>query len=82
MQRIPRVERVVIGAKFNGHVGEGSKGEGEVMGMFGIQDRNEEGPIVEDFTKRIERAVVNTFFQKKQEHMVTYKRGNRSTQED
>ena len=45
----------------------------EVMGRFGIQDRNTEGQMVEDFAKRKEIAVVNTFFQKRQEHRVTYK---------
>ncbi|KAF7640886.1 hypothetical protein LDENG_00007600, partial [Lucifuga dentata] len=43
MQSIPRGERVVIGADFNGHVGAGNRGDEEVMGKFGIQDRNAEG---------------------------------------
>ena len=37
MQSIPRDERVAIGADFNGHAGEGNRGD-EVMGRFGIQD--------------------------------------------
>ena len=76
MQSIPREERVVIGADFNGHVGAGNRGDEEVMGRFGIQDRNTEGQMVVDFAKRVEMAVVNTFFQKRQEHRV------RSTQVD
>ncbi|KAF7655126.1 hypothetical protein LDENG_00060570, partial [Lucifuga dentata] len=82
MQSIPRGERVVIGADFNGHVGAGNRGDEEVMGKFGIQDRNAEGQMVVDFAKRTEMAVTNTFFQKKQEHTVTYKSGGRSTQVD
>ncbi|KAF7649688.1 hypothetical protein LDENG_00137590 [Lucifuga dentata] len=82
MQSIPRGERVVIGADFNGHVGAGNRGDEEVMGKFGIQDRNAEGQMVVDFAKRMEMAVTNTFFQKKQEHRVTYKSGGRSTQVD
>ncbi|KAK3555793.1 hypothetical protein QTP86_028917 [Hemibagrus guttatus] len=36
MESIPRGERVVIGADFNGHVGEGNTGDEEVMGKFGV----------------------------------------------
>ncbi|KAK3559199.1 hypothetical protein QTP86_005200 [Hemibagrus guttatus] len=55
MESIPMGERVVIGADFNGHVGEG----------------NLEGQMVVDFAKRM----VNTYFQKREEHRVTYKSG-------
>ena len=34
---------IVIGADFNGHVGEGNRGEEEVMGRFGIQERRTDG---------------------------------------
>ena len=80
MQRIPRNETVVIGADFSGHVGGGNKGDEEVISRFTIQDRNIEGQIVVDFAKRMKMAVVNTFFQKRQKHKVTYKSGGRSTQ--
>ena len=32
-----RIERVVIGADLNGHVGAGNRGDEEAMGRFGIQ---------------------------------------------
>ena len=38
MQSILRDERVVIGADFNGHVGEGIRGDEEMIARFGIQD--------------------------------------------
>ena len=44
--------------------------------------RYAEGQMVVDFTKMMEMATVNTFFQKRQEHRVTYKSGGRSTQVD
>ncbi|KAK3526333.1 hypothetical protein QTP70_024287, partial [Hemibagrus guttatus] len=82
MERIPTGERVVIGADFNGHVGEGNTGDEEVMGKFGVKERNLEGQMVVDFAKRMDMAVVNTYFQKREEHRVTYKSGGRRTQVD
>ncbi|KAK3542840.1 hypothetical protein QTP70_004649 [Hemibagrus guttatus] len=77
MESIPTGERVVIGADFNGHVGEGNTGDEEVMGKFGVKERNLEGQMVVDFAKRMDMAVVNTYFQKREEHRVTYKSGAR-----
>ncbi|KAK3517562.1 hypothetical protein QTP70_012548 [Hemibagrus guttatus] len=75
MESIPTGERVVIGADFNGHVGEGNTGDEEVMGKFGVKERNLEGQMVVDFAKRMDMGVVNTYFQKREEHRVTYKSG-------
>ncbi|KAK3522581.1 hypothetical protein QTP86_025002, partial [Hemibagrus guttatus] len=80
MESIPTGERVVIGADFNGHVGEGNTGDEEVMGKFGVKERNLEGQMVVDFAKRMDMAVVNTYFQKREEHRVTYKSGGRRAQ--
>ncbi|KAK3544375.1 hypothetical protein QTP86_010150 [Hemibagrus guttatus] len=80
MESIPTGERVVIGADFNGHVGEGNTGDEEVMGKFGVKERNFEGQMVVDFAKRMDMGVVNTYFQKREEHRVTYKSGGRRTQ--
>ncbi|KAK3569805.1 hypothetical protein QTP86_005795 [Hemibagrus guttatus] len=82
MESIPMGERVLIGADFNGHVGEGNTGDEEVMGKFGVKERNLEGQMVVDFAKRMDMGVVNTYFQKREEHRVTYKSGGRSTQVD
>ncbi|KAK3558627.1 hypothetical protein QTP86_022061, partial [Hemibagrus guttatus] len=79
MESIPTGER---GADFNGHVGEGNTGDEEVMGKFGVKERNLEGQMVVDFAKRMDMAVDNTYFQKREEHRVTYKSGGRSTQVD
>ncbi|MCJ8742455.1 hypothetical protein PDJAM_G00082310 [Pangasius djambal] len=60
IESIPTGERVVIGADFNGHVGEGNAGYEEVMGKFGVKERNLEGQMVVDFAKRMDMA--NTYF--------------------
>ncbi|KAK3513069.1 hypothetical protein QTP70_000954 [Hemibagrus guttatus] len=57
-------------------------GDEEVMGKFGVKKRNLEGQMVVDFAKRMDMGVVNTYFQKREEHRVTYKSGGRSTQVD
>ncbi|KAK3555192.1 hypothetical protein QTP86_010486 [Hemibagrus guttatus] len=82
MESIPTGERVVIGVDFNGHVGEGNTGDEEVMDKFGVKERNLEGQMVVDFAKRMDMTVVNTYFQKREEHRVTYKSGGRRTQVD
>ncbi|KAI5096116.1 hypothetical protein C0J45_14546 [Silurus meridionalis] len=77
----PRNEQLVIGADFNGHIGEGNRGDEEVMGRYGFKERNVEGQMVVDFAKRMKMAVVNIYF-KKEDLRVTYKNGGRCTQVD
>ena len=74
---------MVIGADFNGHVGEGNSGDENVMGRYGDKARNAEGHnyIVVDFATRMEMAVVNTYF-KKRGTQGDYKIGGRSTHVD
>ncbi|KAK3547963.1 hypothetical protein QTP70_001627 [Hemibagrus guttatus] len=43
MESIPTGERVVIGADFNGHVGEGNRGDEEVMGKWSLKGSRWEG---------------------------------------
>ena len=52
------------------------------MGRYGAGTRNKERSMVVDFGKRMDLAIVNTYFKKKNEHRVTYKSGGKSTQVD
>ena len=54
----------------------------EIMGRYGAGTRNKQGSMVVDFGKRIDLAIVKTYFKKKDEHRVTYKSGGKSTQVD
>ena len=80
VESIPKEERLVIGADLNGHVGDGNIGDENVMGRYGDKARHAEGQMLVDFATRLEMAVVNTYFKKREEHRVTYKSGGRSTQ--
>ena len=57
-------------------------GDEEIMGRYGAGTRNKEGSMVVDFGKRMNLAIVNTYFKKKDEHRVTYQSGEKSTQVD
>ena len=73
---ISKEEIIVLSADLNEHVGE------EIMGKYGAGTRNKEGSMVVDFGKRMDLAIANTYFKKKHEHRVVYKRGGKSTQVD
>ena len=72
----------IVAKDVNGHVGEGNRGDENVMGRYGDKARNAEEQIVVDFATIMEMAVVNTYFKKREEHRVTYKSGGWSTQVD
>lgn len=57
VQGIPREERVVTGADFNGHVGEGNSGDVELMGRYGRREMNA-------------MSTVNSYFKNEEEHMI------------
>ncbi|XP_051776636.1 uncharacterized protein LOC127526150 [Erpetoichthys calabaricus] len=82
MNSVPKGQKVVIGADFNRHVGEGNRRDEEVMDRYGVKERNEGGQRIVDFAKRMDMAVVNMYFKKREEHRVTYKSGGRCTRVD
>ena len=82
IESVSKKERIVLGADLNGHVGEGNIGDEEIMGRCNAGTRNKERSMVVDFGKRMDLAIVNTRFKKKDEHRVTYKSGGKSIQVD
>ena len=68
IESVSNKERIVLGPDLNGHVGEGNIGDEEIMGRHGAATRNKEGLMVKDFAKRMDLAIVNTYFKKKDEH--------------
>ena len=80
IESISTKKRIVLGADLNGHVGERNIGDEEIMRRCGAGTRKKEGSMVVDFGKRMDLAIVNTYFKKKDKHRVTYKSGGKSTQ--
>lgn len=57
VQSITGDERLVIGADFNGHVGEGNGGEEKVLRSYSLEERNAEGLTIVDFSTRMARCL-------------------------
>ena len=70
-------ERIVIGADLNGYVGERNIEDKKTMRRYGGGTKNKQGSMVVDFAKRMDLAIVNTYFKKKDKHRVTYKSGGK-----
>ena len=73
---------MIVGADFNGHIGEGNRGDEEVIGKHGFETRN---------TRRTEDCGLLptaptwqylTPYTKREEHTITYSSGGRRTQVD
>ena len=78
----PSSEKLFIGDDLNGHVGTSSAGFEAVHGVFGYGSRNQEGEKVLDFVIAFDLMIANTFFRKRQSHLVTFSSGQYSSQID
>ena len=71
-----------FGGDLNGHVGQDNAGVEEVMGKFGLSDRNATGEKIVDFAMRNKMAILNTYFKKEVPRRTTYKSGGNTSQVD
>jgi hypothetical protein len=81
VRAIPSSEKLFIG-DLNGHVGTTSAGFEAVHGGFGYGSRNQEGEEVLDFTVAFDLMIANTFFRKRESHLVTFSSGQHCSQID
>ena len=79
MRNIKPGEEIIVGADLNCHVGRDMSGFEQEHGGHSFGDRNEEGEYVLRFAEAYNLGIVNTFVQKQEEHLITYKSGNRRT---
>ena len=80
--RVPVTDHLIVGGDMNGHIGMDRAGYEEVLGRYGFGDRNAEGEPVLDLCKNHDLRVLNTYFKKPREKLITYKSGELSTQLD
>ena len=67
---------------WNGHIGKVSAGYDGVHGGHGFGERNQEGERVLEFAAAHNLVVVNSFFSKRDNHLLTYQSGDNNTQID
>ena len=79
---VPASEKLFIGGDLNGHIGTTNEGFEEVHGGFGYGDKNQEGEDILNFAIAYDLIVANTFFRKRESHLVTYHSGQHSSQID
>jgi len=82
IQEVPWSEKPFIGGDFNGHIVVEVDGYNTVHGGFGYGVRNNGGISVLDFVVTYELLVVNSYFRKKEDHLVTFKSSSTKTQID
>jgi len=82
IQDVPQSEKFFIGGDFNGHIGVHSDGYDSAHGGFGFGERNIGGVYLLDFAVAFDLPVINSFFKKKEHHLVTFKSGLSRTQID
>ena len=75
-------ERVIVFGDLNGHIGRSRDGIERIHGGWGMRDRNDEGEKIVDTAMAFDLAIVNTFFEKKVNQLVTYNSGGRESQID
>ena len=82
IEKVEAEEKCIVGGDLNGHIGEDNNVISRIHGGHGHGDRNTDGERIIDFAVSYDMAIANTFFNKQQEQLITYKSGNRLSQID
>ncbi|XP_019226339.1 PREDICTED: uncharacterized protein LOC109207803 [Nicotiana attenuata] len=79
---IPYIDRIFIGGDFNGHIGESARGYDDVHDGFYFGVRIEGGTSLLDFASAFDLVLSNSCFQKREDHLVTFRSAEAKTQID
>ena len=79
---VPENEKAIIGGDFNGHVGSERRGIKRWHGGWSVGEGNPEGQKLLDFVTEQDMALLNTFFKKDENKLITYRSGGRLSQID
>ncbi|XP_042504708.1 uncharacterized protein LOC122081598 [Macadamia integrifolia] len=82
VQGLGQGEKIIIEGDLNGHVGKDCRGYEDVHGGFGVEERNAEEILMLDFATSYDFCIAKTFFEKREEHLITYKSGQHTSQID
>ena len=82
VRTVPSSEKLFIGEDLNGHIGSTSAGFEVVHEGFGYGSRNQEEEEILAFAMAFDLIITNTFFRKRESHLVTYRSGHSSSQID
>jgi hypothetical protein len=80
--QVPKEETLIIGGDLNGHVGKSRDGYDRVHGGHGFGCKNEAGETILQTALALDMGICNTYFRKKDEHLITYKSGGARAQID
>ncbi|PWA34772.1 hypothetical protein CTI12_AA615940 [Artemisia annua] len=75
-------QRLIIGGDLNGHIGAATDGYAGVHRGFGFGVRNDEGRLILEFATAHDLVVANSFFKKRDVHLITFESGGHNTQID
>ena len=82
LAEVPEGELIWIGGDMNAHVGNQRGGFEEQLGRFSIGERNAEGEELLRMCLENDLRIVNTWFRKRREHLITYRSGEQVSQID
>ncbi|XP_022194717.2 craniofacial development protein 2-like [Nilaparvata lugens] len=82
MMAVPKEDGVLVGGDLNGHVGGNNDEEERVFGRQSFGRRNEGGQRIVDHAVAFDLAIMDTFFRKREEQLITYRSGGRRSQID
>ncbi|XP_065315168.1 uncharacterized protein LOC135924046 [Gordionus sp. m RMFG-2023] len=82
VMEIPKDDLIILDGDLNAHVGKARNSYKRHHGGFGYGERKDEGEYVLKFAQAFDLALNNTYFRKKESHLITYESGARKTQID
>ena len=79
LQQIPDTAHVIIAGDLNGRIGANREGFERWHGGYGYGQINEENRAISQCAQMFDLAICNTLYNKKDEHLITYRSGNTSS---
>ena len=82
VEKVEENERFILGGDLNGHIGGGNEQIEQIHGGHAYGLENDGGEKIIDFSISNDMVIGNSLFHKRDEHLITYKSGNRASQID